>query len=236
MAVMLLFPFFAGYAQLAPVTVITQLTPPYTPFLSQYTVAGANRLQVTGIAGIEISVKEGRTTQKTDILLLRVGRTSTVKAATLRNMIRRNELRQSFIDSLYYPITTDDNTEEWVKFHTSLKIEIIINLENLGNDPIANNEQADFVRLMAHELLHHWWTHNKKFDKFKWILIRELLKNSPQKYKYRLFDQLMGADGTTESNNDILVNGLHVPCSCDAGHERHNPDHQHVCSNQDNYQ
>ena len=79
--------------------------------------------------------------------------------------------------------------------------------------------ETNFRRLMAHELLHHWWTHFKKFEKLKWKVIRDRIS----------VEQL--ADGLSTGPAATSNRG----CSAGIGHERHNPEHAKVCGNENNY-
>ena len=81
-------------------------------------------------------------------------------------------------------------------------------------------DEAGFRQTMAHELLHHWWTHFKKFEKLKWKVIRkQLLENE-------LADKLHEGTQTSTSN---------LGCSAGPSHERHNPEHKKVCADQSKY-
>ncbi len=74
---------------------------------------------------------------------------------------------------------------------------------------------------MAHELLHHWWSRFREFDKLKWKVIRDKISA----YGYRLSDGL-STGSPIDSNRG---------CSMGAGHERHNHEHSKVCTDQNNY-
>jgi hypothetical protein len=180
-----------------------------------------SKLNPENVNGIQTSVNDGRPTQKTEILISRVARISQENADTLKAMINRKETRQGFLDSLVYEIREDDDISEWITFHNRDNIEIMINLENLGNDATANTPQKDFTRLMAHEFLHHYWTHFKQYEKLKWKIIRDKQTG----YDYRLSDGM--ASGNAQDSNQ--------GCSKGAGHERHNPEHSKVCNEQNSY-
>jgi hypothetical protein len=180
-----------------------------------------SKLHSGDIIGITKSVEDGRPTQKTEILISRIRRLSPSNADNLVKMIKEKRTDQDLLNSLEYEITEGDDIDEWVTFHNSSPISLMINLSNLGNDAVANTPRSDFTRLMAHELLHHHWTHFKKFEKLKWKIIRD----KQNAYQYILSDGL--ASGNTQDSNQA--------CSTGAGHERHNPEHSKVCNEQYNY-
>jgi hypothetical protein len=181
-------------------------------------------------AGIKISVEEGKPTQKTEILISRIKRLSSSNADALLKMIQEKKTDQSLLNVLEYEIiSTDDDISEWVTFHNDDPISIMINLIGLGNDAKANTQRKDFTRLMAHELLHHYWTHFEKFEKLKWLIIRA--KQST--YNYILSDGLVSGNAQ-DSNLGCSQHNGH-PCSANKGHERHNPEHSKVCNEQYNY-
>jgi hypothetical protein len=180
-----------------------------------------SKLNLGNIDGIKQSVKDGNPTQKTEILISRIRRLSPTNADNLVQMIKEKRTDQNLLSSLEYEIIETDDVDEWITFHNVSPISVMINLTNLGNDAITNTPQSDFTRIMAHELLHHQWTHFKKFEKLKWKIIRDK-KNVHQ---YRLSDGL-ASDNSQDSNQR---------CSAGAGHERHNPEHSKVCTEQYNY-
>jgi hypothetical protein len=181
-----------------------------------------SKLSDANIAAVRQSIAAKKTNQKTVRLLKRIGRISQTDANMLSGMINQGKLSDGFLDSLKYKITEEDDISEWISFHSDPTISITVNLENLGNDSKTNDPQSDFTRLMAHELLHHWWTHFKKFEKLKWKVIRD----KAAIYKYRLADGLAETSSKEDSNQG---------CSAGAGHERHNPEHKKVCTEQYNY-
>jgi hypothetical protein len=85
----------------------------------------------------------------------------------------------------------------------------------------AKKQQTDFTRLLAHELLHHWWTHFEPFEKLKWKVIRDKAAING----YRLADGL-SSETPQDSNRG---------CSSGVGHERYNPEHIKVCRDQTSY-
>ena len=163
---------------------------------------------------ITTSVNDGYLTQKTEILLLRIARLSTEQRDTLNAMIQRKAIRDTFLDSVRYEITTDDDNDikDWITFHNDLTIDANVNLNDGYGGRIAENE---FIRLTAHELLHHWWTYFKRFDKLKWKVIKKLA----------------GAEGYDLSDQF----GSNGACSEGPGHERYNPENQKTCTEQNNY-
>jgi uncharacterized protein YxeA len=161
---------------------------------------------------IESSTVDGRLNQKTEVLLLHIARLSQQQADTLNAMIQRKAVRSTFLDSIRYEITDDDDIKEWMTFHNDPTINANVNLNDGFGSKISQNE---FIRLTAHELLHHWWTHFRRFDKLKWKVIRDLKESK-------------GYDLSDELNN----NGA---CSAGPGHERYNPENTKVCTEQNNY-
>jgi hypothetical protein len=180
-----------------------------------------SRLNHIDKRGIEKSIEDGYITQKTEILISRIRRLSPSNADNLVQMIKEKRTDQALLNLLEYEITESDDIDEWITFHNVSPIRVMINLTNLGNNATANTPRKDFTRLMAHELLHHYWTHFKRFEKLKWKIIRDRQNT----YQYRLSDGL--ASGNTQDSNQ--------GCSNSAGHERHNPEHLKVCSEQYNY-
>jgi hypothetical protein len=182
-----------------------------------------SKLNRSDIDHLEASLKDGRSTQKTDVLFKRIARVSPANAETLRKMIDRKDSRQSFLDSLVYELTDEDrdHLSDWITFHNDNSITITINLEGLGNtDSQTPTPQSDFTRIMAHELLHHWWTHFQPFLKLKWKVIAD----ESEKGAFILSDGL----GNNSSSN---CRG----CSSGPGHERNNPENKTVCEEQYNY-
>jgi hypothetical protein len=167
---------------------------------------------------IKSSISAGRANQRTEVLLLRIGHLSTANRDSLQTMIKRKVENNTFLDSVRYEITATDDVSEWITFHNDSSIDVNINLDNGYSGTII---QSEFTRLMAHELLPHWWMHFRQFDKLKWKVIRDKTAT----YDYRLSDGL-STGSAVDSNRE---------CSMGAGHERHNPEHAKVCTEQNSY-
>ena len=165
------------------------------------------------------SIEVGKSNQRTEVLLHRIGRLSVTNREMIQSMInRKDETRTTILDTVKYEVTSEDDIKEWITFHTEPTINVDINL-NDGYGSTIN--QAEFTRLMAHELLHHWWTHFKPFEKLKWKIIRDKADVNG----YRLADGL--STGSPQDSNR--------GCSSGAGHERYNPEHAKVCTEQNKY-
>jgi hypothetical protein len=172
-------------------------------------------------SNIEQSIIDGKPTQQTEILLSRIARESPNTSDTLRKKISlRNSIPTTLLDTLTYKITDADDISEWITFHITPTIDISINLQGQTTPTVT---QAEFTQLMAHELLHHWWTHFKKFEKLKWRIIRD----KQSEFGYGLSDGLVGASTSPADSNR--------GCSMEKGHERHNPEHVKVCGDQNKY-
>ncbi|MDR3057465.1 MAG: hypothetical protein LBU84_04905, partial [Prevotella sp.] len=178
-----------------------------------------SRLNPEDKNNITSSVNSGNINQKTEVLLLRIARLSTQQRDSLNAMIVRKNVRDTFLDSLRYEITADDDIAEWMTFHNDPTIEVNVNL----NDGLSGRISEDkFIELTAHELLHHWWTYFRKFEKLKW----KVIKDKESVLGYSLADEL--------GNNGIPSEGF-SGCSQGAGHERYNPENKKVCTGQGNY-
>jgi hypothetical protein len=164
------------------------------------------------------SILDGRANQQTEVLLLRIGRLSVANRNSLQTMINQKTENSAFMDTIRYEITKEDNISEWMTFHNNSPIGVNINIDDGRGGTIV---QTEFTRLMAHELLHHWWTYFNEFDKLKWHVIRDKVNI----YGYQLSDGL--STGSPADSNQ--------GCSMGAGHERHNPEHAKVCTDQNNY-
>jgi hypothetical protein len=171
------------------------------------------------------SIEYGRSNQRTEVLLNRIGRLSVAQRDSLQSIISRKDTsRISILDSIRYEIIANDDLSEWITFHNSSTIDVNLNLDNGSGSDIT---QAEFTRLMAHELLHHWWTHFKPFEKLKWKVIRD--KKVTRGYQL--------ADGlSSESPVDSNRGYQNQDCSSGPGHERYNPEHAKVCGDQKSYQ
>jgi hypothetical protein len=179
-----------------------------------------SKLNINDKSWINSSIQDGQANQRTEVLLLQIGRLSVANRDSLQVMINRKAGNNAFIDTIRYEITKDDNISEWMTFHNDSPIYVNINIDDGRGGTII---QTEFTRLMAHELLHHWWTHFMQFDKLKWYVIRDKVNTSG--YTYRLSDELR-IGSPTDSNQG---------CSKGPGHERHNPEHAKVCTDQNNY-
>jgi hypothetical protein len=168
---------------------------------------------------IKQSVENGRATQKTEALLQRIGRLSVANRDSLQAMINRKDTACiAMSDTIKYEITETDDISEWVTFHKSSIIPVRVNLNSATG---GNTNRDEFTRIMAHELLHHWWTHFERFETLKWMIIREKAGVKG----YRLADGLSSEDPANSNRG----------CSSEAGHERYNPEHAKVCGEQSNY-
>jgi len=165
------------------------------------------------------SVKDGRATQKTEVLLRRIGRLSVANRDSLQAMINRKDTTyMAMLNTIRYEITEEDDISEWIIFHTSSIISFRV---NLNGEIGGNTTENEFTRTMAHELLHHWWARSEPFKSLKWMIIREKAGVNG----YNLADGLSSEDPVNSNRN----------CSAGYSHERHNPEHSKVCRDQNNY-